>query len=224
MISPQVTDVSTVISILPIRMREDKPLIPASYNIPACKDVENSCETLMVMRAKFSVYIDESRPAIIIPEPSDNVANSICRDFKVSVSHYTPNESEPGLFWIRGGYTNQEALEAEELKEPLARARVMQLEWFKRLVSAGDDDWGRYHMRKMISDLQRIAAKSLKLEREWDIELEVGRHVGLKPCKFCRADIHPEAIICMHCHGVVDLDRFKKEFVSSAKVSESVKP
>src|SRR5215470_13830953 len=158
MISASLQDVSTVISILPLQLKESKPLIPAAYTIPPCKDMENSCETLMVMRGKFSVYIDETRPAIIIPEPSDNIAESICRDFKVSISHYEPGESEPGLGWVRGGYSREEALSTPETKDLLSKMRVRQVEWFKRLVSAGDDDWSRYHMRRMISDLQRIAA------------------------------------------------------------------
>src|SRR5262245_27697157 len=103
-------DISTVISIMPIRLNEDKPLRPSHYEIPPCSDVENGCETLMVMRRDFRVYIDDNRPALIIPEPSDVIAGAICRDFKVSATHFQPGIAEPGLFWVRGGYRNQEIL------------------------------------------------------------------------------------------------------------------
>jgi hypothetical protein len=214
MISASAEDVSTIVSIMPIRLSEDKPLIPTHYEIPAVKDTESDVATLIVRRGSFKVYIDETRPALIIPEPADIVAAAICRDFKVSSSHFEPETAEPGLFWIRGGYTNEEVLEVKETKAPLAKARRLQNEWFKRLVATADDDWARYKMRKMISDLQRLACKCLSIERPWDIDFEIGKAVRLINCKFCRAEVHPEAIICMHCRGILDMARYKSEFVS----------
>jgi hypothetical protein len=199
---------------LPIALRETKPgLIPNEFIIPACKDPMKDVEIVHIARARFPVYIDENRPALVVPEPSDLLAQAICRDFKVSVSHLQPGVAEPGIFWLRGQYLKAEILDFSDKKITtlVDKNRDMQTTWFKSLVKAADDDWSRFHIRKMISDLQVLAVKALGIEREYDIAMEIGLS-KTKPCKFCRADIHPEAIICMHCRGVVDMDRFKKEF------------
>lgn len=215
MIPANQEDVCTVISVMPIKLSEDKPLRPSHYEIPACKDVDNGCESLMVKRGDFRVYIDENRPALIVPEPSDTIAQSICRDFKVCATHFQPGIAEPGLFWVRGGYMNQEILEAKELFPLLESARKLQTQWFKELIATADDDWARYSMRKMISDLQRIACKCLGISRAWDIDLEVSIAVKMTRCKFCQADVHPEAMICMHCRGILDMERYKRDYVAA---------
>lgn len=216
MIPGQSADVCTVLSIFPLALRETKPgLFPHSFNLRACDDPQEKVTTLIVHRAKFSVYIDESRPALIVPEPADIVAESICHDYKVSVIFYEPNISEPGLIWVHGGYSDSEALADAAIRVKLSDAREKQNTWFSRLVSAADDDWGRFHARKMISDLQRLAARNLNLDREWDIEQEIAKEHRPIPCKFCRADVHPDSIICMHCRGILNMERFRSEYVSA---------
>lgn len=210
-LEPSLEDVATVISILPIALREAKPgLIPGMYLIPAAKDPQKDVEVLVVHRAKFPVYIDENRPALIVPEPADRVCAAIVRDFKVSISHFESNVSEPGLFWARGIWTKAK-VEAE-LVEELELARKLQNEWFARLVTSADDDWERYHQRAMMSGLQKIACVHLKLDRQWNLEAETNANLSLIKCKFCQADISANAIICMHCRGVLDVARYEKEF------------
>ena len=211
MISANTEDICTVISVLPLRLNESKPLVPSTYVIEAVKDVNKDVSTLVIRRGQFTVYIDESRPALTIPETSDIIAGSICRDFKVASSHFEPSIAEPGLFFVRGGYDNIEVLASKEIRPDLMHARELQQNWFKRLVAAGDDDWSRYHMRRMISDLQRVACKCLGLSRPWDIDIEVLTSARTN-CKYCRAEIHPEAIICMHCRGILDMERYKSDF------------
>jgi hypothetical protein len=214
MISSTDEDIATVISVLPIRLSEDKPLTPSNYVIPPVKDPEKQVETLMVRRGSFRVYIDESRPALIIPEPADIIAAAICRDFKVSSTNFQPGVAEPGLFYVRGGYSNQEVLDSKDIKPDLMKVRSLQNNWFKSLIATADDDWSRYKMRRMISDLQRLACKCLNLERAWDIDLEVISSRSIL-CKFCKAEVHPEAIICMHCRGILNMERYKSDFVPS---------
>jgi len=208
-------DICTVISVLPLRLNENKPLTPANYVIKAVKDPQKDVETLIVKRGHFRVYVDETRPAIIVPETADVIAGSICRDFKVSSAHYEPGVAEPGLFFVAGGYTNEEVLREKDIQPELIKTRNLQNTWFKVLVSTADDDWSRHKMRRMISDLQRLACKCLNLERPWDIDLEVVSSVKMTPCKFCRAEVHPDAIICMHCRGILNMERYKVEFVSA---------
>lgn len=213
---PNKADVCTVVSILPVGIDESKPgLLPTQYIIPAVKNCMEDFEILHVFRARFPVYLDENRPALIVPAPSDTVADSFCRDYKVSMAEYEPFIAEPGLFWVRGMVKQADV--RVTLKEELQAARQMQLEWFKRLVSVADDDWGRYHVRRMISTIQRIAASTLKLDKEWNQEREIEKNLALKPCKFCRADLHAEAIICQYCRGILDMTRYEAEYRSADK-------
>jgi hypothetical protein len=219
--SPQYEDLSTVISILPIPLDETKPgLIPANYKLAAVRDPASEIQTLLVARARFPVYIDENRPAIIVPEPSDRVAEAICRDYKVAMSHVEWNVAEPGLFWLKDDRKPADILSGADkdgLKE-LERYRKMQIAWFKRLVEEADDYWGKIRSRRAISDLQRKAADFLNLKREWNIDSEVTESMSV--CRYCFAQIHPNAIVCPSCRGVLDPARYKKDFT----VAETVRP
>jgi hypothetical protein len=208
--SRQVEDISSVISILPVTLREKKPgLIPGEYIIPGVKDPNKECSVLLVSRARFPVYIDENRPALVVPEPSDRVAAAICRDFVVSIDGYSVGVAEPGLFWASGVYEKETAQDI--LVEEFGIARKLQLEWFKALISIADDNWSQYQTRKMISGLQRLVCSILGLEREWNLDIEVDK-ANTMTCKFCRAMIHPDSVMCMHCRGILNMEKFKMEY------------
>ena len=159
------------------------------------KDPSKNCNTLVVMRARFPVYIDENRPALVVPEPSDRVCASICRDFAIGIMGYEPGRAEPGLTWVQGEYGPSVV---EKMMAPqMATLRERQNEWFKNLVVIADDDWSKLHMRRAISGLQRVACRCLGLEREWNIDIEIEKQVDIDmtPCKFCRAPVHHEEFI-----------------------------
>jgi len=213
--SSLVSDVSTVISILPVEVNESKPgLVPGEYHIPAVKDPARGFELLHVVRATFPVYIDENRPALIVPTPSDTVAASICRDLKISLSYYEAGVSEPGLFW-KFGIINRADVGAKVGPE-LDRARIMQIEWFKRLVDAADDDYQVYKTHRVISPLQRLACGFLGLKKVWDTDREVTEHLAMSKCKYCRGEIDSDAIICRHCRGIQDVRRYELEYKEAA--------
>lgn len=213
---PEFQDVSTVISMVPVAINENKPgLVPGAYHIPAVTDPMKNFNILHIARAKFAVYIDEARPALIVPEPSDRVAASICRDLKISWGHYVPDQSEPGLFWLQGLWTKKslESGNDPSIEDMFERARALQMEWFKKLVDEADDYWNRHHARRMVSDLQRAAAKALGLKKDWDIVNAI--NTALSVCKFCRGEVHPDAIVCKHCEGILNMARYEKEFVKA---------
>lgn len=215
------TDVSTVISLLPIPLVEVKPgLIPAQYIIKAVQNPMKDIEVLNIFRARFPVYVDEHRPAIVVPEPSDRVAASICRDYKITVSHYEVDKAEPGLFWVSGQYSIRELMNNidPKISKAIEMARTYQTEWFKRLVISADDAWGKYKMRRMISDIERLAAVALGLEKEWNIDTMVER--ALTVCKFCRSQVNQEAIVCPQCHGILDIERAKREFKTFSNLNQ----
>lgn len=216
-------DVSTIISMLPIEITETKPgLIPSTFIVPAPKDPMKDVEVLVVGRGKFPIYIDENRPSLIVPEPSDRVCAAIVRDYKIAVSGYDPGKAEPGLFFVPGKMLTKEMAKISYAAE-IESTRAIQVEWFKNLVSLADDDWSKYHARRMVSSLQKIACKILGLNREWNIDIEIEKQLDLDmtPCKFCRNPVHREAIICGSCQGILDVERYNKEFVSARTFTSS---
>lgn len=205
---PPVNDNSTVISFLPVAIDEDKPgLIPGKYQIAAVSDPMKDYNILNVIRAEFPVYLDENRPSLRVPSPSDIVADSICRDYRTAIGYVENGIAEPGLFWIAGQWLKADILDKN--KDLFTHRRQMQVEWFKRLVDAADDEWAKNRMRRMISTLQKLACKAIGLEREWMTDIEVAHNLSLVKCKFCRADIDPEALVCPHCRSVLDVKKFE---------------
>lgn len=203
---PDRADVSTVISVLPVPIDDSKPgLIPTQYALAPVKDPMKDFSYLHVFRARFPVYLDENRPALVVPAPSDTVAESICRDYKVSMSYVEAGVAEPGIFWVRGLYKEKDI--QSELAEELHEARKKQLVWFERLVEIADDDWNRYHIRRMITTIQKLAASTLKLDREWSLDKDIRNALAVTNCKFCRAEIHPDAVVCRYCSGVLDVKK-----------------
>src|SRR5215831_12218667 len=101
-------DVSTVVSIFPANIEEVKPgLIPGYFKIPAVEK-EGDFNLLTVERCVHAVYLDEARPRLIVPDPSDIVARSIVQDFKTSIHGYVTGIAEPGLSWVYGEYGSGE--------------------------------------------------------------------------------------------------------------------
>jgi hypothetical protein len=216
-------DVSTVVSCLPVSIRENKPgLHLAEYFIPGVNDPFTQINTIIVARSSFAVYLDESRPALIIPEPSDRVAEAICRDYRVSMAHTQKDVAEPGLFWLAGRREEAALLNGSDKDghKALTWYRDLQKEWFTRLVSEADEYWQRIRSRRAISDLQRAACTILNLKREWNLKVEIQEALNL--CKFCFSQVHPNAIVCPNCSGILDMARYKSEF-SKAEKAEIVR-
>ena len=212
-------DISTLVTMMPVALIESKPgLVPGEYTIPAVNDPMVDLAVVHIYRAKYPVYIDENRPAIVVPEPSDRVADAIIRDYKVAVTGYDAGKAEPGLFWVPGKHTAEEIL--AKFPDLVEQARNLQTEWFKALFNQAEDDWAKYRIRRMIGGIQKVAAKALKLEPEWSIDSLVNQanNPEMIPCKYCKSLVNNTAMICPHCSGVLDVERYKKEFVSVASL------
>lgn len=224
----QVKDYSTVVSILPVDLVERKPgLYPSEFRVPKA-DVGDFTLTL-VSRCHHKVYLDDTRPVLIVPDPSDMIANSICLDWKSGAGGYNPHDGiEPGLDWVDGNYVLNEKDEVDPKLKGAFRAmfgallREMeekQNRWFTWLVAEADDMWGKYHAHKFITPIMKSAANRLGVTaRDWQIEQEVRDFLRLVKCRFCFADVHPEAVICASCQGVLNMNRYQKEFVNARAV------
>jgi hypothetical protein len=192
----------TVVSLVPFDLHETKPgLFPGEYNIPAAKD--NDFQVFHVGPAKYYIYLDSDRGSHEAFEPDYKVAEAIVNDFCLSQLATGP-DAMPGMFCVEGKLSKDDVIIHHEAK--LKSARITQNNWYKSLVKNADDDWSRYHQHKIISDLQRFAAKSLGLDREW---LIITSDI-IKRCGACRVVIDPEAIICSNCRAILDVEKAKQ--------------
>lgn len=214
-------DISTVISMLPYPLMESKPgLVPGVFKIPFAEP--GDFQLLVVERCTHPVYLDENRPRLIVPDPSDLVARSIVNDHKIAMICYENEIAEPGIDWVSGEYKNDKNGKASvKLANPelFKRMETLQLTWYERLLKMADDDWSQYRRHKLITELQRTAATVLgQTNREWMLKDRIEE--ALSKCKFCFAQIHPLACLCPSCHGILDMDRYKKEYLNSGMIEK----
>lgn len=221
---PSNSDTSTVVSILPYPLWEKKPgLVPGSFTIPAAPP--GDLVLFSVQRCTHSVYLDENRPRLTVPDPSDLVAKSIVEDHKKAMVCYEAGVAEPGLGWVWGEYTNDENGKRAFIvanKPLIEEMNRLQGEWYQRLLQMADDDWAKYRQHKFITQLQRTAAQVLgQTNRDWMVAKQV--EAAMSKCKFCFSLVHPEACICPTCHGIIDAERYRKEFLNAGSI-EKVEP
>ena len=208
--SKSMIDISTVVSILPIDITETKPgLIPGEFKFHAVEP--GDIFLLPIPRCHHPVYLDDSRPSLLVPDPSDEVAASIANDYKQASLLYTQGKSEPGLDWVVGGFTNS-VLDKEEFKDKhshiLKRMEKLQTNWFEAMVKDADDVWAQERRHIFISDLSRLAAVRLGLnEKEWLIREQIEQ--AQTRCKFCYEIIHQKARICSSCHADLTMDTYR---------------
>lgn len=221
---PRSNDISTIVSLLPYPLVENKPgLVPPTFRIPYTNPGDFTL--VNVERCTHTVYLDENRPRLVVPDPSDVVANSIVEDHKRAMVCYEHGIAEPGLGWVWGEYLDTPdgkkgfvAVHSALLREITEK----QIEWYKRLLAMADDDWSQYRRHKFITGLQRTAASVLGItDREWLLEHRIEE--ALMKCKLCFSQVHPEACICPVCHGILDMERYKKEYLG-AGIVEKVEP
>lgn len=190
--------ICTVVNLLQYKLApESKPgLIPDSFTIPPAD--EKFPGVLYVADAKSHLYLDHDRGTFAITHQASQVAESIVKDFIQSQLGYTI-DAHPGMFWVEGKHTPEEIL--AKFSEETKQAKAKQYSWFTRLISIADDEWQRYHQHKMISDMQRHAAKMMNLKREW---AETPIPVEIIKCPACQTQIPSNAIVCMNCKNVIN--------------------
>ena len=200
---------TTVISLVPFAIEERKPgMSPGRFYIDPAPEEGFTC--LKITKCKHGVYLDEFRPVLIVPTAPEEVAEAICFDYKKGQLGIQLGEAEPGLFWVPGDYSERDsrgellALHAMAFRE----AHKKQDAWFKALVSLADDAWSRFHQRGMVSQIQKIAASRLKLEREWLLEAEIVS--ALSECPVCFEKVHPRAIVCRGCNAILNEAEYQK--------------
>lgn len=197
---------ATVVSLVPFPIREPKPgLVPPIFEIAAAK--EGDFELLLIQDAHFGVYIDEARGTLRVTSPASTVAESLCNDY-IQGQLMRNEYAYPGIFWVDGKQTKESI--REKYSEELTKAAMAQIEWFKLLVAAADDDWARYHQHKMITDIQRFAGKTLGLTGKRDWLVDMVPDMPKTQCPACGGTILQNIVICPHCSAILDKERAKQ--------------
>ena len=199
--------VVTVCSIAPFQLREKKPgLYPGEFTIPACKDMFNDVEVLTIEECRFYVYLDLERGSFPVRASAEQVAVSIINDY-INAQIAVDDGCYPGLFLVPGRASKRDVLGGDLIEI----ARDVQLRWYEALVKLADDDWSRYHQHRVITDIERHAAKAMNLEREWLISApDIQRTADQVICLVCRSKLEPETILCPQCNFIINPDAFEK--------------
>lgn len=158
---------ATIVSVFPFNIVEKKPgLVPPEFHLPAAE--KGSFEILHVGLCGTFLFIDSDRGSVKTTEFADTVAESVVRDFITAMLGYEGDHCSPGIFWVPGKLTKAEII--KDHQEKLERADKGQYNWFVRIVRIADDAWNKGKSHAQINDMQRYAAKSLDLKRDWLIE------------------------------------------------------
>lgn len=196
-------DKSTVVSIFPQLIREEKPgIFPGRFEI-APSNGEPSL--LVVGQSIHYVDVGEDRPQLTINTRSADIARSIVDDFIAAQIAVTP-EARPGLAWVPNALTLQEV--KTKHAPLLSRLKVLQKAWYLELVKMADDDWQRYHKHVVISDIERLAAVDLGYtDRDW---LIVTEQLASSRCPACGTSIATSVVVCPSCRCIIDKKRYEE--------------
>jgi hypothetical protein len=197
---------STVISLVPIDINEEKPgLFPGRYKIPA-SDMRIP-SILHVSHAKHFVYLDESRGSLGVPSPSDQVAKSIVDDW-IESQLGIDEDSRPALFWVPDELSKDMVI--EKFKVEIAKRLLSQRRWFLNLAMLADNDWTNYHKHNVISAFQRKCADIIgwnPIDHEWMAPMTT---MESTPCPFCGNQVPKGFSRCGNCKEVIN-PRLEKE-------------
>jgi hypothetical protein len=90
----------------------------------------------------------------------------------------------------------------EPTQTELAEARRKLEEFHRRLVAAADLEWERSHNPMFITDLERRAARELKLEKPWLYDPKPATE-----CPACAERIKPGVAVCKSCGAILDKEK-----------------
>jgi ribosomal protein L37AE/L43A len=206
----------TIVSTLPFILTERKPgQVPGYYEIARAEDKESVGITHLgdSWFPEFIPMTESKVPPRKTEIPAERVAEGLVSDYigaSLEVS-FDPLENgairAPGIFWLNGIKEAPTVLALEKAK--VAQARKNTIAWFWALTKAADDTWVKFHQHVMITDIQRIAAKYLNLEREWNVDV-FAQMLSTATCPSCKTNVVTGAWICGKCNYILDMDMYKK--------------
>lgn len=196
--------VASVISILPIEIRDSKPnLYPGNFIIPA-GSVEKP-GILTVGNSRFYVPMAFGAAPLAVQSYCTEVAKSIVTDW-VGAMLSVDAESRPGIFVAEGQFKTTDEVRAK-LATELVKAQIAQRQWFIRLVNLADHEFSKHHQAESISDLQKVAGRELNLrDKPWMMTVD---QLSVNNCPACYHPVNVSAVICGSCRYVLKPEVYK---------------
>lgn len=192
----------TIVNLLPFAVSELKPgLIPEQYYIPP---QENGKPGILHVRdGKSNLYVRDGK-TYPITHPAEEVAKAIVNDYAIAQLQ-ADEYARPALFSLPGILSADEVLLKH--KAQVEEARAKQNAWFMKLIRLADDDWERTKQHRMITDIQRHAARAMgQLTKPWMQNIEPEEY---KRCPACSTLYNVQAAVCPNCKHVVNAEKAK---------------
>lgn len=191
-------DKSTVFSIVPFPIREDKPgIYPGFFTIQSCLD-DSKPESLVIHCSDHLISSAGRKQPIRVVTPSYEIAKSIVVDF-LDGQFFTTPEAHPGITWVQGEISTEEFLSKN--KAIYQQMKETQKRWFVLVVNKTQDDWNKYHNSRVVSDQARFAVRALGLDTpEWMTNETIG--LEYYTCPACSTKNNPLNIVCSGCSAI----------------------
>lgn len=154
------------------------------YQVPG-KPVDEEYATLRFKCAAGSIDLGDRR-SVEYPILARDIANDIARE----INSDSGDGSFHGVFLCAGNGPTREELDA-------AHARLREFD--VKLVAAADLEWDRSRNPMFITDLERRAARRLKVDKEWLYDQK-----PMAECPACAERIKPGVAVCRACGAILD--------------------
>lgn len=218
-------DVTTIVSVLPKPILENRPMMqPPTFLIPAAPEGEFS---ILVVNSGVwlkEIELDNFQEMYI---PSAILAKSIIEDSTFSMLGASPTIG-PGVFMIPGKFTIGELRKdpvivldpdhpetARKFSTYLKDAYERQRRWYNEIITQTDSLWARSNGNPLVvSDDARLAAKELKVSRDW---MQNFSAIEKEACKACGNLVNPSYPVCPNCKTIINEAKAKElglKFVS----------
>ena len=158
-----------------------------TFQVAGCAEGEPFALTRVTARTTVMDYGDKRTLPLAIT--AREIAEDICREINSDAGE----RSFLGVFVCAGDApTDAELRGAQEKLDDFYRA----------LVAAADREWERSHSFLFIHDLQRRAAKSLGVEKEWHYQAR-----ETEECPGCGDRVKPGVAVCKSCHAILNREK-----------------
>jgi hypothetical protein len=188
---------ATIASYLPYELGEYKPGLTPGYYVIRPGDGKLKFSTTVIPEGAYHQInpdpLAEMKDVhwVKIPVLALELAQSIIMDYSTALLAAQPPDAMPGLLAVPGEY--DEKTMATKFPHQLKATREMQTQWFRNLVEIADDTWAKTKSPLGIADLQRHAAESLEIKREW---LLGPPPEEIEKCPVCMNPVLPGALKC----------------------------
>ena len=159
-----------------------------TYQVAGCVQGQACAVTRILPRTAVMDYGDKRTVPLAIS--AWEIANDLCREINSDAGE----RSFLGVFVCAGSAPTE---------QELSTAREQLDQFYRALVAAADREWERSHSYLFINDLQRRAAASLGLQKEWFTNTPG----PAAECPGCGERVKPGVAVCRVCHAILDREK-----------------